>query len=66
MLANLEHFGGRGRIVIDREECIRTAIDNASPGTVLVLAAKGRENYMKRGAEYVPVLSDAELAEKYL
>ena len=66
VLANLERFGGKGRIIVDREECIRTAIEGAAPGTVLVLAAKGRENYMKRGAKYVPMISDAELAEKYL
>ena len=66
VLANLEKFGGRGRVIVDREECVRTAIENAKPGTVLVLAAKGRESYMKRGAEYVHVLSDVELTEKYL
>lgn len=66
VLENLKRFGGSGTIIVDREECIKKAIADAAPGTVLVLAAKGRENYMKRGAKYVAVTSDAELAEKYL
>jgi len=63
---NLKKTGCPGRIVTDRQKCIQQVIAQASPGTVIAIAAKGRENYMKRGREYVFVLSDAELTEKYL
>ncbi|HPF18332.1 MAG TPA: UDP-N-acetylmuramoyl-L-alanyl-D-glutamate--2,6-diaminopimelate ligase [Bacillota bacterium] len=63
---NLDRYGCPGRVIPDREEAIRTAIDNASPETVLVMTGKGRENYQKRGTEYVTVDSDVELVQKYL
>ena len=64
VLENLESFGGSGRVIEDRALAIETAIREAVPGTVLVLAAKGREKYMHRGNDYVPIESDAELAER--
>ncbi len=66
LLRNLESFGGKGRIVTDRAEAVRTAIDEAKAGTVLLLIAKGREKYMHRGSEYVAVKSDVELTKEYL
>lgn len=63
---NLEKFGCPAEIIIDREEAIRKAIENAAPNTVLVITGKGRELYQKRGKEYVPVESDVQLVEKYL
>ncbi len=66
LLANLKAAGGEGRVITDRQLCIKTAMESAAPGTVLVLAAKGREGYMKRGDKYVSVLSDVDVAEKYL
>ncbi len=65
VLANLESFGGKGEIIVDRELCIKTAIEKAVPGTVIILAAKGRELYQHRGNEYVKITSDAELAAKF-
>ncbi|MBQ4233568.1 MAG: UDP-N-acetylmuramoyl-L-alanyl-D-glutamate--2,6-diaminopimelate ligase, partial [Firmicutes bacterium] len=53
-----------GEIIVDREACIRTAIEKAAPGTVIILAAKGRELYQHRGNEYVKIVSDAELAAR--
>ena len=64
VLKNLESFGGSGEIIVDRARAVETAIKKAAPGTVLVLAAKGREKYMHRGNDYVPIESDAELAER--
>lgn len=64
VLSNLQSFGGHGEIIVDREACIRTAIEKAAPGTVIILAAKGRELYQHRGNEYVKIVSDAELAAK--
>ncbi len=64
--ANLRKDGCPCEIIVDREEAIRTAIEKAPPRTVIALLAKGREEYMKRGAEYIPVESDSALAEKYI
>lgn len=63
---NLKKFGCPAEIIIDREEAIRKAIENAQPNTVLVMTGKGRELYQKRGKEYVPIESDVQLVEKYL
>jgi UDP-N-acetylmuramoyl-L-alanyl-D-glutamate--2,6-diaminopimelate ligase len=62
----LAELGAPARIVLDREEAIRTAIEGAAENTVIVMTGKGRENYQKRGTEYVPVESDVELVAKYL
>jgi UDP-N-acetylmuramoyl-L-alanyl-D-glutamate--2,6-diaminopimelate ligase len=51
---------------LDREDAIRTAIESAPPETVIVLTGKGRENYQKRGTDYVPVISDVDLVRRYL
>ncbi|HCU08089.1 MAG TPA: UDP-N-acetylmuramyl peptide synthase, partial [Clostridiales bacterium] len=64
--SNLDHYGCPARVIPDREEAIRTAIRNAPPETVIVMTGKGRENYQKRGTEYVTVESDVELVQKYL
>ena len=61
--ANLSKDGCPSEIIIDREECITHAMQHAAPHTVLVLLAKGREKYQHRGSEYIPVRSDAEIAE---
>ena len=61
--ANLSKDGCPSAIILDREECISYAMRHAAPHTVLVLLAKGRENYQHRGSEYIPVRSDAEIAE---
>lgn len=62
VLKNLEGFGGKGEIIVDRPACIREAVRRAQPGTVLILAAKGRELYQHRGNEYVQIVSDSQLA----
>jgi len=66
VLANLNKYGCPGTIIIDREKAVETAIKNAPPRTVVALLAKGREQYMHRGSDYVPVRSDSELAEKFI
>ncbi len=64
VLKNLEKYGGKGEIIVDREQCIRTAAARAQDRTILILAAKGRELYQHRGNEYVQIVSDAQLAEE--
>ena len=63
---NLAKHGCPCRIVEDRTEAIETAIREAAPKTVIVMTGKGREEYMHRGSDYVPIESDSALAEKYL
>ena len=53
-------------MIEDRTEAIETAIREAAPRTVIVMTGKGREEYMHRGNDYVPVESDSALAEKFL
>ena len=64
--ANLTEFGCPSTIIIDREKAVETAIKNAPPRTVVALLAKGREQYMHRGNDYVPIKSDSELAEEFI
>ena len=63
---NLEKGGCPSEIIIDREQAIKTAIAKAPPKTVLALLAKGREEYMHRGHDYVKIKSDSELAEELI
>ncbi|MDR0846657.1 MAG: UDP-N-acetylmuramyl-tripeptide synthetase [Lactobacillales bacterium] len=53
-------------IVIDREEAIRHAIENAKPHDIVVLAGKGRDKFQKINGEDVPYDGDYEIAEKVL
>ena len=63
---NLAAHGCRCRVIEDRTEAIATAIREAAPKTVIVMTGKGREEYMHRGNDYVPIESDSALAEKFL
>lgn len=53
-------------IVLDREEAIRRAIDEADENTVILLTGKGRETRQKRGTEYIDCPSDVDYVMKYL
>jgi len=64
--ANVKKQGCAVEIVADREECIRRAIEEAEPGTVILLTGKGRETRQKRGTRYVETPSDVELVKRYL
>ncbi|MBR5000455.1 MAG: UDP-N-acetylmuramoyl-L-alanyl-D-glutamate--2,6-diaminopimelate ligase, partial [Firmicutes bacterium] len=64
--ANVKAQGCAVEIISDREECIKTAIETAEPGTVILLTGKGRETRQKRGTRYEQVLSDVDLVKKYL
>jgi UDP-N-acetylmuramyl-tripeptide synthetase len=63
---NLASHGCPCRVIEDRTEAIATAIREAAPKTVIVMTGKGREEYMHRGNDYVPIESDSALAEKFL
>ena len=66
VLKNLESFGGKGAICVDRTKAIHDAIVNAEPKTVVMIIGKGREQYQHRGMRYDPVESDSELAERFI
>ena len=48
----------------DRREAIRTAIDLANPGTVVVIAGKGHERVQVIGGRTLP-FDDREVAAEY-
>ena len=66
VLKNLESFGGKGAICVDRTKAIHDAIVCAEPRTVVLIIGKGREQYQHRGSSYDPVESDSELAERFI
>jgi UDP-N-acetylmuramoyl-L-alanyl-D-glutamate--2,6-diaminopimelate ligase len=45
---------GSFRVILDREEAIRFALEHASPGDVVVLAGKGHETYQDVAGEKIP------------
>ena len=53
-------------IIPDRAEAVKKAIRGAKPGDVVVLLAKGEENYQKVRGAYEFYESDLTLAKKYL
>ena len=59
-------FGKPYTILPDREEAIRTAIETAPEGAVVVLAGKGSEMEQKRKNGPEPCAPDGMLARKYL
>lgn len=60
---NLESFGGRGEIIVDREAAVKKAISDAPERTVILFLAKGHDRYMHR-KEYDPYVSDSVLVEE--
>ncbi|MBO4818943.1 MAG: UDP-N-acetylmuramyl-tripeptide synthetase [Firmicutes bacterium] len=62
---NLLSFGGKGEIIVRREEAIKKAIESAQDKSVILLLAKGRDTFMHR-REFDPYISDPVLAEKLL
>ena len=63
---NIKKTGCPYEIILDREEAIRKAIDEADDKTVILLTAKGRETRQKRGTEYVTCPTDVEYVLSYL
>lgn len=55
----------RYKVILDREEAIKTAIQSAKPGDTVVLAGKGHENYQVL-ADRTIHLDDIETASEYL
>ena len=64
----VEGVGGKEKykIIADRGEAIKTAIEDAKGESVIILAGKGAETRQKRGLASEPYESDAFFAQKYL
>lgn len=66
-LAQLLHpYGISYKVIEDRDTAIKTAIQNAKCGDVILLLAKGEETYQKVQGQYIDYASDSVLARKYL
>ncbi|MBR5756427.1 MAG: UDP-N-acetylmuramyl peptide synthase, partial [Firmicutes bacterium] len=63
---NLDKLGVESRVIVDRSEAIKTSIEEAKPGTVIVMTGKGREEYMHRGNEFPAWPSEVSQIERYL
>lgn len=69
VIANyIEGVGAKDKykIILDRGEAIKTAIESANEKAVILLAGKGAETHQKRGLASEPYESDAFFAKKYL
>lgn len=54
------------RIIPDREEAVWAALSAAEPGDVVILAGKGAEATQRVGGGFVPYISDAKAAQKWI
>lgn len=66
MLLEVDGNYSNYEIIIDREEAIKKALAIAKDDDLVLITGKGTENYMEIGKEYVPYLTDQEVALKYL
>ncbi len=68
IVGHVENVGGKDKykIIYDREEAIKTAIEDCKGECVIILAGKGAETHQKRGLVSEDYASDAVLAKKYL
>ncbi len=57
---------GKYEIVEDRKEAVLKALNNAKSGDVVVLLAKGEENYQKVRGVFTPYESDLKLTEDWV
>lgn len=54
------------KIIVDRREAIKKAIEDADDNTVVLITGKGRETRQKRGTQYIDTPSDVEYVEEFL
>lgn len=53
-------------VILDRKEAIITAINNAIDGDIIILLAKGEEDYQKINGEFIYYESDLSIASEYI
>ncbi|MCI8506054.1 MAG: UDP-N-acetylmuramyl-tripeptide synthetase [Lachnospiraceae bacterium] len=61
-----KHITKPCRIIPDREEAVRAALSAAEPGDVVILAGKGAEETQRVQDGFVPYISDAKAAQKWI
>lgn len=66
-----KHVTGEGNscecaIIEDREDAIRTAIEESSDNGIILITGKGRETRQKRGLKYVKTKSDVKIVKEIL
>ncbi len=54
------------KIIYDRKEAIRQAIEDADGSCIILITGKGRETRMKRGTEYIDTPSDVDYVAEFL
>lgn len=64
--SHIAEQGGQYRMIDDRREAIRTAIQEAADDGIVLITGKGRETRQKRGKEYIDVPSDVDFTEEFL
>ena len=52
------------KIITDRGEAIKFALDHARSGDIVLIAGKGRDSYMAIGEEYIPY-NDYDVIKEY-
>ena len=60
----IDNNTGNYKIIVDREEAIKYALDNAKDKDIILIAGKGRDNYMAIEDKYIEY-SDYDVIEKY-
>ncbi len=58
----IESVGGKYKIINDRGQAIRTAIEESGENSVILITGKGNETRQKRGLEYVECPTDVDYA----
>jgi len=58
-------FEENKRVILDREQAIKTAVEMAESGDVIVIAGKGAEKFIEINGETIP-FEDGKILEKYL
>lgn len=61
-----EKAGASWKIIVDRGQAIKTAIEDAESDAVILVTGKGRETRQKRGTKYVDTPSDVDYVKQYI
>lgn len=61
-----EEAGAPWKIIVDRGQAIKTAIEEAESNAVILVTGKGRETRQKRGTKYIDTPSDVDYVKQYI
>ena len=62
----IEKENGKYKIIVDREQAIKSAILEAKPNSVILITGKGNETVQFIKGKYVECETDVQYAKKYL